>query len=314
MRKIIFGLLAVLVLLITSCLLWIFFRPNTIISHDAGKEIFATKNSHFVNWRGAEIHYVDEGSGIPLVMIHGFGGSHRNFRKIADELKKDFRVIRVDLPGFGLSQFPEKEKNSTNLIQVYRDYMTFIFDTLQLDSVYLLGNSLGGWMAWETAIENPDRVKKLTLICSAGFEMDKVSENAAALLKKKYIKRAFSRGMPLYFQESSAKKCYFNHQKINQQEVKNNNTLWNIEGNIEAAFLIAGAAEKPDTAQIAKIKCPTLIIWGKEDEIIPSAHAYKFQSAIAGSKLIMYQKCGHIPMIENTQQTAKDILAFAKKK
>lgn len=313
MRKVLLGLLAIIVLLVSSILLWIYFRPNTIISHEEGKQKFATENSHFVKWKGAEIHYIDEGKGIPLIMIHGYGGSHRNFGKIANVLKKDYRVIRVDLPGFGLSQFPKQEKNNTNLIQLYRDYMTFILDTLQLDSVYLMGNSMGGWMAWETAIENKSKIKKLVLMCSAGYEMDKVSENAAALLKKKYITTVFSRGMPMYFQESSAEKCYYNHQKINPQEVKNNNTLWNIEGNIQAAFLLAGSGEKPDTTQISKISCPTLIIWGKEDEIIPVSHANKFNKAIAGSKLIIYDQCGHIPMIENLEQTAKDVAAFLKK-
>jgi pimeloyl-ACP methyl ester carboxylesterase len=309
MKKI---LIAIVLILILVPLGWAFLRPSTIIPHETAKKRFAVENSKFVNWRGAEIHYIDEGEGIPLVMIHGYGGSHRNFRKIAEILKKDFRVIRVDLPGFGLSQFPESYKNSTNLIQLYRDYMTFVLDTLQLDSVYLMGNSMGGWMAWETATENEDRVKKLVLMCSAGYEMDKVSENAAALLKKKYVQRVFSRGMPLYFQEDGAKKCYYDPGKINAQEVVNNNALWNKEGNIEAAFRVAGANEKADTTRIARVACPTLIIWGKDDQIIPSEHAYKFQEAIAGSQLIMYEKCGHIPMIENAEQTAKDFLEFAK--
>lgn len=313
MRKIIAVIFSILMLFVAAIVIWVFFRPSKIISHEEGKQKFAVENSHFVKWKGAEIHYTDEGKGMPLIMIHGYGGSHRNFRKIAQELKKDFRVIRVDLPGFGLSQFPEQEINNTNLIQLYRDYMTFILDTLQLDSVYLMGNSMGGWMAWETAVENKSKIKKLVLMCSAGYEMDKVSENAAALLKKKYIAKIFSRGMPMYFQESSAEKCYYNHQKINQQEVKNNNTLWNIEGNIQAAFLLAGSGEIPDTNLINTITCPTLIIWGKEDEIIPFRHAYKFQSAIKGSKLIMYEQCGHIPMIENMEQTAKDVVSFLKK-
>jgi pimeloyl-ACP methyl ester carboxylesterase len=138
--------------------------------------------------------------------------------------------------------------------------MTFIFDTLQLDSVYLMGNSMGSWMAWETAVENADRVKKLTLTCSAGYEIEKVSERAASLLKKRYVESIFSRGMPMYFQENGARKCYFDESKINKQEVKNNNAFWNTEGNIQAAFLLASSGEKADTTLIEKITCPTLII------------------------------------------------------
>ncbi len=309
MKKIIIG---VLLLVIIISLAIIFFRPSNILSKEAANSRFVTEHSKFINWKDADLHYTDEGEGIPLVMIHGYGGSHRNFGKIAGILKKDFRVIRVDLPGFGLSDFPKIDEQNTDLIQLYREYLTFFLNELQLDSVYLMGNSMGGWMAWEAAVDNAHKVKKLALMCSAGYEMDKVSERAASLMKKKFVERVFSRGMPMYFSEDGAKKCYYDHSKINAEEVKNNNALWNRAGNIHAAFLLAGSGQIPDTARVSLVQCPTLIVWGKEDEIIPSEHAYKFQQAIAGSKLVMYEKCGHIPMIENTEQTAKDFLLFAK--
>lgn len=309
MKKVFIG---VLLLIIIVPLAIIFFRPSSILSKEAANKRFATENSKYVNWRGADLHYVDEGEGIPLVMIHGYGGSHRNFGKIAAILKNDFRVIRVDLPGFGLSDFPQIDEQNTDLIKLYREYMTFFLDELQLDSVYIMGNSMGGWMAWEAAVDNADKVKKLALICSAGYEMDKISGRAVSLMKKKFVERIFSRGMPIYFSEDGAKKCYYDQNKINAEEVRNSNAFWNREGNIHAAFLLAGSGQIPDTARVSLIQCPTLIVWGKEDGIIPSEHAYKFQKAIAGSKLVMYEKCGHIPMIENTEQTAKDFLLFAK--
>jgi pimeloyl-ACP methyl ester carboxylesterase len=117
--------------------------------------------------------------------------------------------------------------------------------------------------------------------------------------------------MPLSFSEDGAKKCYYDHSKINTKEVENNNALWNREGNIEAAFRMAGSGQYPDTTRIEKIQCPTLIVWGKEDEIIPAEHANKFKGAIKNSTLVMYNNCGHVPMIENTEKTAVDILKFA---
>jgi pimeloyl-ACP methyl ester carboxylesterase len=304
--------IAILALLVLSPFAVIFLRPNKIIAKEKARERFANENSHFIKWKDAEIHYVDEGEGTPIIMIHGFGGSHRNFYKVAQILKKDFRVIRVDLPGFGLSDFPASEANNKDLIKLYREYMSFMLnDALQLDSVYLIGNSLGGWMAWETTVDNPDKVKKLTLVCSAGYEMDKVSNNAAALLKNSFVQLLFLRGMPLSFSEDGAKKCYYDHSKINTKEVENNNALWNREGNIEAAFRMAGSGQYPDTTRIEKIQCPTLIVWGKEDEIIPAEHANKFKGAIKNSTLVMYNNCGHVPMIENTEKTAVDILKFA---
>jgi pimeloyl-ACP methyl ester carboxylesterase len=277
------------------------------------KRRYASPHSHFVNWRGAEIHYEDEGNGIPLIMIHGYGGSYRNFDKIAALLKDDFRVIRVDLPGFGLSDFPAVDENNTDLLQLYRDYMTFILDTLQLDSAYLMGNSMGGWMAWETAVENPQRIKKLVLMCSAGYEMEKVSENAAALMKKGgLMETLFMKGMPEYMSWNGAKKCWHDDSRINPADVKVNNDMWNRDGNIHAAFLLAGSGQFPDTVRITRVSCPTLIVGGKEDEIIPYTHAYKFQRDIKNSRLIIYENCGHVPMIENARQLKEDFVQFVK--
>jgi pimeloyl-ACP methyl ester carboxylesterase len=301
----------VIVLLLPAAI--IFLRPDKILAKDEIKSKYAGEHSHFINWRGAEIHYEDEGNGFPVIMIHGYGGSYRNFDKIAALLKDDFRVIRVDLPGFGLSDFPHIDEKNANLGQLYRDYMTFILDTLQLDSVCLMGNSMGGWMAWESAIENPERVKKLVLLCSAGYEMDKVSENAASLMKRGWLMETlFLKGMPEYMSWSGAKKCWYDDSRINPADVQINNDMWNREGNIHAAFLLAGSGQFPDTTRISKVGCPTLIVGGKEDEIIPSNHAYKFQRDIKNSRLVMYEKCGHVPMIENAEQLKQDFLEFIK--
>jgi pimeloyl-ACP methyl ester carboxylesterase len=285
-------------------------RPNLIISKAEEKSRFTLPTSHFIKFRGAEIHYTDEGQGIPVVMMHGFGGSFLNWNKLDTRMNKDYRVIRIDLPGFGLSDLPQPEGAKTDFVQQYRDFMSFFIDTLHLDSLYVVGNSMGGMMAWGTAADHPDKVKKLVLIDAAGYDLENISNKVAGFMKMPLVKSLFNRGFPLSSSEEAAKKVYADPSKINHEAVLASNMLWNRDGNIQAACAIVCASKYPDTALIAKVRCPTLIIWGKEDKIMPLDHAYRFLRDIKGSQLIVFDTCGHCAMIEKPDETATAIKQF----
>lgn len=285
-------------------------RPNLVVSKAEDKARFTQPTSHFLHWRGADIHYTDEGQGIPVVMIHGFGGSFLNWNKLRDETKDDYRVIRLDLPGFGLSDLPEPDGEKTDFVQQYRDFMTFFIDTLHLDSFYLVGNSMGGMMAWGTAADHPDKVKKLVLISSAGYDLEKISNKVARFMKIPFMERLFTRGLPLSSSQSSAENVYADHSKINPESVRNNNMMWNKEGNIHAACAIVRGGHYPDSAIITKVQCPTLILWGREDKIVPVEHASRFQRDIKGSQLLIFDTCGHCAMLERPDETAAAIKKF----
>ena len=288
----------------------VFLRPNLIISKTEAKKELALPSSHFVNWRGAELHYTDEGSGYPVLMIHGFGGSVRNFSKMTDNLKGQFRVIRIDLPGFGLSDFPDMGAKP-DYIQMYRDYLTFMFDTLHLDSVYVMGNSMGGGIAWIAAADHPNNVKKLVLLNSAGYDVQNVS-GKLTMFKYKSVGHVFDRGMPEFMSKGGLEKCYADKSKVDQSVWQMNNHFTNREGNIQNMLALARAQQFPDSSIIAKVQCPTLIVWGKEDAIIPVAHAEKFHRDIKNSRVIIYDPCGHVPMMERSEDLTRDFLQFVK--
>src|SRR4051812_15585136 len=111
MKTILKALLALLLLLVVVAFAVFKFRPNDIISKAQAKAELSSPASHFIQWRNAEIHYTDEGSGFQVLMIHGFGGSYTNFNQLTALMKNDYRVIRIDLPGFGLSDFPAVKEN-----------------------------------------------------------------------------------------------------------------------------------------------------------------------------------------------------------
>ncbi|MBK8658709.1 MAG: alpha/beta hydrolase [Bacteroidetes bacterium] len=297
-------------LLIVVGILILFFMPSHIKAKEEVKREMTLSNSHFLTWRGAEIHYTDEGNGMPLLMIHGLGGSHRNFQKLAAEMKDQYRVIRVDLPGFGMSDFPAGE--ITDLPGVYRDFFVFFLDTLHIDSIHLMGNSMGGMMAWNIAAAQPEKVKTLTLLASAGYELDKIAKVAARFTRFKFLEPILEKGIPMAVSEANADRIYADKTKVDLKEVYNNNVFWNREGNVQALMRLTSSGQYPDSSLIKTVQCPTLVIWGKEDEIVPYYHAEKFIRDIPNSKLVTYSPCGHVPMIEKTEEVKRDFEAFVK--
>lgn len=291
----------------------IYLRSSTIISKQEAKEKLSLPESKFLTWRGGDVHYADEGSGFPVVMIHGLGGSLRNFGKIAELLKDDYRCIRVDLPGFGLSDMPPMTQQIPDYGRMYREFFRFFLDTLHLDSFYVMGNSMGGWMAWEIAARYPERVKKLVLLCSAGYDMEKIARRVSRGMNVDLMEKISERGIPRYVTENNVERCFAVDTRISPEEVDAAWMLNNREGNIHWLFELIRHRRQADTTLLTKISCPTLIVWGKQDEIISVEYAYRFQRDIPHNKLIIYEDCGHVPMIEKAEQLERDFLEFARK-
>ena len=310
MKRLVRIVISLLILVVVAFLGILFFRPNLILSKAEAKKELAISSSHFINWRGAELHYTDEGQGYPVLMIHGFGGSFMNFSKLANNLKGQYRVVRVDLPGFGLSDFPDMG-SKPDYIQMYHDYVSFILDTLHLDSVYVIGNSMGGGIAWLAAADHPDKVKKLVLLNSAGYDVANVA-GKLTMFKYKSVGHVFDRGMPLTMSKNGMEKCYADVSKVDPAVWHLNNKFTNREGNIQNMLSLARSQQFPDSGLIKKVQCSTLIVWGKQDVIIPVAHAEKFHRDIKNSRVIIYDPCGHTPMMERTEDLTKDFLQFVK--
>lgn len=309
MKKILIvvGILAMLVVATTSYAL--FFRENLVISKAEAKTKYSTAASHFMQWRNTEVHYTDEGQGPPMLMIHGFGGNFTNFDTLASILKANYRVIRVDLPGFGLSDLPEQHDS---LAALYRDFLSDLLDTLQMDSLYVVGNSLGGWMSWELAANKPDMVKGLVLLNSAGYELEKVKKNIGRmdLLDNAFARKLAERGLPVSLSMQNAQRLMTEWQTPNPAGVAVNNALLNREGNLANMITLGNSGVTPDTAKITSIQCPTLVIWGKYDIIVPAEHATKFTRDIPNAVALVYDTCGHIPQIEYPHRVANDIETF----
>lgn len=300
----------VIIVLIGVPVVFLLLRPSELVAKEDAKRLFTLPTSHYLQWRGGELHYTDEGQGVPVIMVHGYGGSYRNWQKLNDSLKGQYRVIRLDLPGFGLSDLPGAGEEKVDFLRLYSDYFTFMLDTLHVDSVYMIGNSMGGMMAWNAALQHPTTIKKLVLIGSAGYELEKIAQGVSKLMNVPGMRLFYAKGMPLAMSEGGARRVYADTSRINHAEVANNNKLWNRQGNLEAAYRLMQSHQFPDSSRIRDITTPTLIIWGRNDRIVPVAHAYKFQRDIKGAELVIIDTCGHVPMIERPGVTAAAVRKF----
>lgn len=307
-----------LFLIITIGLIFVYLtsiRQDLTLSKSYVKGKYSLPNSKFLNWKGGEIHYTESGSGFPILMIHGFGGSNRDFYILDSLINKDYRVIRVDLPGFGLSDFPKLTGKDIDYTKEYDAYFNFLLDTLNLDSCYVMGNSLGGMMAWNLTVKHPNVVRKLILFNSAGYAMEKVSKSANAyIFRYKMVQLLLQRGIPKFATAKGVGRVFYKAPMLTEEKVQRLNDFWNREGNLPHILAMASSKKYLDQNLIKQINCPTLIVWGKYDKIVSPEYAEQFHQDIKGSQVVIYDSCGHVPMLERPEDVRNDVIQFLNEK
>jgi pimeloyl-ACP methyl ester carboxylesterase len=157
-------LLLFLIIAVLVALSWAPPRPVESLT-----ERWAPEPSGFVEVAGMQVHVRDEGrrdDPVPLVLLHGTSASLHTWEAVVDELKQQRRVISLDLPGFGLTgPFPDGDYRMRH----YVDFLSTFLDRLNVERAVLIGNSFGGQLAWEMALDQPRRVERLVLIDAAGY-------------------------------------------------------------------------------------------------------------------------------------------------
>lgn len=303
--------IAVVIVIVGLFLYAAYGRKDLALSKEYVKEKYVLPNSKFINWNGTEIHYTESGSGIPILMIHGFGGSNRDFMLLDSLIHDKYRVIRIDMPGFGLSDFPKQTEEHPDYIKIYDEYFSFLLDTLHLDSCYVMGNSLGGMMSWNLAVKHPDVVRKLVLFNSAGYDMGEVIKTAnAKIFKYKIVQMLLQKGIPTFFTRRGMDRIFYNKSLLTDDRAQRFNDFWNREGNMQQIMNMASSEKYLDQNLIKQVGCPTLIVWGKQDKVVDPKYAERFHTDIKNSKLIVYDSCGHVPMLERPLDVKREVLKF----
>ncbi|MDF1698548.1 MAG: alpha/beta hydrolase [Saprospiraceae bacterium] len=279
------------------------------------REKYAPPPSSFVLIEGMNVHYRDEGpvsDSLPIVLIHGTGASLHTFDAWADQLKTDRRVLRMDLPAYGLTgPFPDR----TYSIDHYVSFVKAFLDKKNISSCVLAGNSLGGQISWSFTVQHPTMVDRLILIDAAGYPTKAGSEPLAFQMAKiPVIKNIFTFITPRFVAQSSIENVYADKSKITEELVDRYFELTLREGNRQA-FVDRFTIKKSTNSfqKIQTIEHPTLILWGDQDQLIPIENAYRFQNDLPNDTLVILKDVGHVPMEEQPKESLEVVVEFMKK-
>ena len=311
LTKILKIILSLIVLLIVAIILMFGHRD---IPLDDLKIKYANSNSSFVAVNKMDVHFRDEGvqtDTIPIVLIHGTGASLHTFNAWSDRLKKSHRVIRMDLPAYGLTgPFPDENYTMANYTAFLKDFLI----ALNIKQCVLAGNSFGGAIAWNFTLEQPSMVTKLILIDASGYPIASKSVPIAfSLAKIPVINKLLSFITPRFLVRASVENVYFDSSKVTDLVVERYFNLTLRAGNRKA--FVDRLKTPKDTSTYNNIKYiqqPTLILWGSQDLLIPVENAYKFQEDLPNNTLVILENTGHTPMEESPLESLAPVLNFLK--
>lgn len=272
-----------------------FFR--NIERHKAG----LTENSMTIG--NHRIVYLEGGQGEPILMLHGFGGEKDNWTKFASYFTKKYRVVAIDNPGFGNSTKIISEKyNLDTQVERIHEFAA----KSGLGKFHIVGNSMGGMFAGAYAVKYPDQILSLGLFDSAGFKNrdkceyeDLVRKGINPLVVEsiedydRLMSFAFATPpkIPGFIKKYLAKVAYI-HSDMNKKIFDE----------------IIPDAEIDN--RMKKIKAKTLVLWGDRDRVFPAANAHSAGKLIKNSEVAVIENCGHMPMMEKPEETAKIYLEF----
>ena len=274
---------------------------------------------------GSRIHYRDEGANDEsiILMLHGFNGSLFNFESLVSLLKSHHRVVTIDLPGFGLTGSIPK---SSYTFETYFEVITALSNHLNIEEFSILGNSMGGGIAWRYALKYPEIVSNVILLSSSGFEdtyqkkelnrEDDQRPIAWRLMSSTVIRFFLSYYTPKFFATQGLKTSVFDQSLATKELAHQFHELTLLEGSRKAILsrLSNQRGGNEDIKFPKEFKMRALIIHGKEDKIIPFESSLNLAGYFKNPVVKIYDNIGHLPMIEDPEKVANDVNLFLKVK
>ena len=266
---------------------------------DSKQQVIPTVGK-FVTVFGAKIHYVDVGSGPSVILLHGLADDIGVWASVIPALAAKHRVIALDQLGFGDSDKPLLNYR----VSTFVDFLDGFLNELKMERrISLVGNSLGGWVAADFALKHPDRVERLVLSDAAGYAAFPKSMNPRALSALRLASREDIRYLgPLTFHD---KRFYKDVDLAFKQRVAAGDG-YTVSQILDS--MIRG--EDVLDNRLAAINQPTLVVWGREDTLIPLSFGERFNREIKASRLRVIDNCGHMPHVECPEKLNAVLLQF----
>lgn len=306
MRRVTRILLVVAALFVMA---FLFLRvPDTDPEEMRGK--YGQSPSQFVEIaNGTTVHLRDEGprDGLPIVLLHGSNADIYTWQPWVDALKDEYRLIRFDQVGHGLTG---ADPDGDYSISGYVADVDAVADALGLDKFVLAGNSMGGGHTIAYAMEHADRLLGMVLVDAGGAPIRQEGSGNLAfkLAALPGVGNAMSAMLPRSLVEKSLAQSVSNQAVVTKETVDRYWELARYPGNRAATrSRFARGWNAFEEADVAKLDIPALVIWGTEDALIPVEAGRWFDRVLPNSTLVEYEGIGHLPQEETAEQSANDL-------
>jgi pimeloyl-ACP methyl ester carboxylesterase len=288
--------------------LWMLTTGAFDISLEDLRAKYETPESKYIELDGIEVHYMDEGKGPVVVLSHASYYSTRAWDGMVEGLKDRFRVIRFDYPNAGLTGFDPQQRYS---VEHYQTMITQLTEALGVENFDLVGTSSGGTVAFRYAANNPEKVNRLVLINSAGMPRTALTNPNRARGS------SFSRWIQSYHQSKAWWRNALS-QTVTSRPPSDAHVEMNYDMNRRAEssepsrIFMRNYVTGDPSVVLAKIKAPTLILWGMDNPTVMHLEANIIQLWMTGAPTMIkkYGRLGHYPYIEKPELFAADIGAF----
>jgi pimeloyl-ACP methyl ester carboxylesterase len=259
---------------------------------------------HRVELPGATVNYAEIGEGEPILFVHGLGGSWRNWLENLPHFGRTHRAIALDLPGFGESPMPEWSID----VPAYGRLIAEFCDALGIERLAaLVGNSLGGFVATEAVLGDQQRFEKLALIDAAGLSLVNASKRQVNAIWKTLRLAVPRLAVPrrTWFARPRGKRIAFGgviHEPERLAPALLQEQMEPGLSSVGLADALASMVGYDTRERLRDIEVPTLIVWGRNDRLVPLRAAYAYQRRIPHARLEILDRAGHIPMLERPRE------------
>lgn len=270
---------------------------------------YSDADSRFVQIGAVRVHYRDQGQGQAVVLLHGTFASLHRWDEWTASLREEYRGIRLDLPGFGLTgPRPSGDYRLATEVAFLHQFL----DRLSVDRFCLAGNSLGGHIAWRYTLEHPEQVQKLILLDSAGARSWNQAPWIFRLARELPIPEAVTVLTPRFFVRLILHFVYADPSGIEPQLVDLYFDLVRRRGN-RSAFLRRAKVHQPSRIdELVQLNTPTLLIWGADDPWISLEIAHVFERRLPRAQLIVIEDAGHLPIEERPAASLRPVQQFLR--
>jgi pimeloyl-ACP methyl ester carboxylesterase len=281
-------------------------------AHSAWQDIDWRRHQRWEIVEDRAINLIDIGDGPPLVFIHGLGGSWQNWLENIPHFAGTHRVIALDLPGFGESELPREDIT----IEGYARIVETLLQQLGIDKAIVVGNSMGGFVGAEMTVHFPVRVDRLVLVSAAGLHREEIVSDPF-VRSARYTKILLTWGTLQAQRRELVRRPRLRQALLwmiaaHPEKLPPALALEQIKGAGKPGFFPALEALKSYELGegLREIQARTLIVWGDKDRLVPVRYADEFQALIPGSRKVIFEDTGHVPMFERPARFNREVEQF----